>query len=126
MPEWHPMPRHKSEFPGARPRCCCVPIDERHWHTLPKDGVPRENFVVTDRLNRLASLKQPLAPRPRERRRRVVISTDECAEMHQHIVMPDIVREITTAGVTGSALGGDFSLNVGQNLSPLVVKPQRT
>jgi hypothetical protein len=90
-----------------------------------KDGVPRENFVVTDRLNRLASLEQPLPASPRERRRGVVIRTDERAEMHEHVVTPDILGEITAAGLARPALGGDLSLDVAQNLSSLVVKAQR-
>ena len=81
---------------------------------------------MADRLNRLASLEQPLPASPRERRRGVVIRTDERAEMLEHVVTPDIGWEITAAGLARPALDGDLSLDVAQNLSPLVVKPQRT
>jgi hypothetical protein len=46
--------------------------------------------------------------------------------MHEHLVTPDILGEITAAGLARPALGGDLSLDVAQNLSPLVVKAQRT
>jgi hypothetical protein len=46
--------------------------------------------------------------------------------MHEHVVTPDIVWEITAARLARPALGADLSLDVGQNLSPLVVKAQRT
>src|SRR4051812_19669339 len=105
MPKRNPMPRDKSEIPSARPRRCGVPINERYWHTRPKDSIPRENFVVTDGFNRLARLKQPLPISPWERRRRIVIGTDECAEMHEYLVTPDIVGEITSTGMTGPTLG---------------------
>jgi hypothetical protein len=55
-----------------------------------------------------------------------VIRTDERAEMHEHVITPDIVWKITATGMTRPALGCDLSLDVGQNLSLLVVKPQRT
>jgi hypothetical protein len=46
--------------------------------------------------------------------------------MLEHVVTPDIGWEITAAGLARPALDGDLSLDVAQNLSPLVVKPQRT
>jgi hypothetical protein len=55
-----------------------------------------------------------------------VIRTDERTETHEHVITPDIVWEITAPRLAGSALGSDLSLDVGQNLSPLVVKAQRT
>lgn len=81
---------------------------------------------MTDRLNRLASLETPLTASPRERRRGIVIRTDERAEMYEHVITPDIVWEITAARLARPALGAHLSLDVGQNLSPLVVKAQCT
>src|SRR5207247_5574460 len=88
----HPAPRDGSEVPSTRPRRRGVPIDQRHGHARLKDGVLREKLVVTDRLDRLPSLEAPLAAGPPERRRGIVIGTDECAEMHEDVVTPDIVR----------------------------------
>jgi len=89
----YPTPHSESEVPSARPRRRGVPIDECHRHARPKDGVPREEFVVTDRLNRLPRLEHPFTASPRKRRRGIVIRTDERAEMHEHVVTPDIIRE---------------------------------
>jgi hypothetical protein len=89
----HPTPHSESEVPSARPRRRGVPIDECRRHARPKDGVPREEFVVTDRLNRLPRLEHPFMASPRKRRRGIVIRTDERAEMHEHVVTPDIIRE---------------------------------
>src|SRR5262249_37839585 len=91
-PEWHPTPRADSEVPSARLRRRGVPVDERHRHARPKDRVLRKELVVTDRLNRLPSLEAPLTTSPRERRRGIVIRTDERAEMHEHLITPDKVR----------------------------------
>jgi hypothetical protein len=46
--------------------------------------------------------------------------------MYEHVVTPDILGEITAAGLARPALGGDLSLDVAQNLSSLVVKAQRS
>ena len=89
----HPTPHSESEVPSARPRRRGVPIDECHRHVRPKDGVPWEEFVVTDRLNRLPRLEHPFTASPRKRRRGIVIRADERAEMHEHVVTPAIIRE---------------------------------
>lgn len=126
----HPTPRGHSEVPSARPRRRGVPIDQHHRHASPKDGVRREEFVVTDRLNRQPRLEAPLPLRPRERRRGIVVSTDERAEMHENVVTPDEVRETTVEapplGRDEAVASPDLSLDVSQNLSPLVVEAQRT
>jgi hypothetical protein len=47
--------------------------------------------------------------------------------MHEHAVTPDKVRETDVEAVAfGRIAMPDLSLDVGQNLSPLVVKAQRT
>jgi hypothetical protein len=59
-----------------------------------------------------------------------VIGTDECAEMHEDVVTPDIVRAAKAEAaplVRDEALASpDLSLDIGQDLSALVVKAQRT
>ena len=128
-PERHPARCDDSEVPCARPRRRGVPIDEGHRYARPKDGVRREEFVVTDRLDRRPGFEAPLPLGPRERRRGIVIPTDERAEMHERVVAPRIVWETnikaaTLVGDEGVA-SPDLSLDVGQNLSALVVKAQR-
>jgi hypothetical protein len=89
-----------------------------------------KSSLWADRLNRLPRLEQPLTPGPRERRRGIVIRTDERAEMHEHVVTPHIVWETNVEAaplVRDEAVASpDLALDVGQNLSPLVVKAQRT
>jgi hypothetical protein len=50
--------------------------------------------------------------------------------MHEHLVTPDIVWETSVEAATfvrdEASTSADLSLDVGQNLSPLVVKAQRT
>jgi hypothetical protein len=82
------------------------------------------------RLNWLTSLKAPLAARPGKRRCGVVVRTDEYAEVREHLVTPD---EIRMPVVEAAALirdepiaSADLALDVGQNLSSLLVKAQRT
>src|ERR671923_274797 len=62
--------------------------------------------------------------------RGIVIRTYERAEMHEHVVTPDIVWETSVEAATlvwdEAGTSADLSLDVGQNLSPLVVKAQRT
>ncbi len=50
-----------------------------HRHARPKDGVLWEEFVVTDRLDRLPRLETPLTASPRERGRGIVIRADQRA-----------------------------------------------
>lgn len=85
---------------------------------------------MTDSLNRLQRLEQPLTVSPRERRCGIVIRTDERAEMHEHVVTPDKVGETKVEAPPlardEAVASPDLALDVGQNLSPLVVKAQRT
>jgi hypothetical protein len=59
-----------------------------------------------------------------------VIRTYERADGNEHVVTPDIVWEtsVEAATLVGDEAGtsADLSFDVGQNLSPLVVKAQRT
>ncbi|OWK22646.1 hypothetical protein AJ87_43410 [Rhizobium yanglingense] len=129
-PERHPTPGDEPKVPGARPRSRGVPIDERHRKACSKDGVPWREIVVTDRLDRLARLQAPPAAGRGKGRRGIVIGTYERAEMHEHVVTPNIVWETTVEAATvvrdEAGTSADLALNISQNFSPLVVKAQRT
>jgi hypothetical protein len=57
------------------------------------------------------------------------MSTYESAKMHEHIVAPDIIWETDVEATTfvGDEPGtlADFSFDVGQYLSPLIIKAMR-
>jgi hypothetical protein len=76
------------------------------------------------------SLQAPRAASPRKGRCGIVIRTYERAELHEHVVTPDIVWETIVEAATlvwdGAGTSADRSLDIGQNLAPLVVKAQRT
>jgi len=77
----------------------------------------------------LPRLEQPLTVGPRERRRGIVIRTDERAEMHERVFTSDKVWETKVGALLGrdeAAAEPDVSLDVGQNLSPLVVRAEST
>lgn len=78
----------------------------------------------------MARLERPLTASPGERRRGVVIRADERAEARQGAVAPDIAGKTTVEaaplGRNEAVASPNFSLDVGQNLAPLVVKAKRT
>src|SRR5439155_1660989 len=80
--------------------------------------------VVTDRLGWLARVGVPLAAGPRKRCCGIVIRTDEPAQMHEHLVTPEVVggTHVEAAPLIGdeAVASHDLSLDVGQNLAPLL------
>jgi hypothetical protein len=87
-------------------------------------------FVVTDRLHWLTSLKAPLAAGPRKGRCGIVVRTNEYAEVREHLVTPDEIRKRVVEAAPlirdEPIASADLALDVGQNLSSLLVKAQRT
>ena len=85
---------------------------------------------MADRLYRLPRLETPLTAGPREGRSGIVIRADQRSEMYERIITPDELGETTVEAATlirnEAVASTDLSLDVGQDLPPLVVKAQRT
>src|SRR5215207_11385772 len=78
------------QIPRAWTRSCAIPVDEGGRHPVSVDGVPRDDVVVADRLDRRTYRPDPRTGMRQivERRCGVMESTDQRAERRQKVVVP--------------------------------------
>ena len=124
------MPRGESQVPHARSGAAVS-------QSMKATGTPARNTVFHGKSSLWQTvstgcrrLETPLTAGPREGRSGIVIRADQRSEMYERIITPDELGETTVEAAAliqnEAVASADLSLDVGQDLPPLVVKAQRT